>query len=108
MLPEGLAYGRQGGPELPHAVMLVQVTLLAPQIVVPVLAASRRVGAHGLNVALRISADPHVLPGGRDHQGLDAGQQPRVLDDHGIRPEITEAASAAPAPDPGAAGVAAP
>ncbi|MGH3151423.1 MAG: hypothetical protein ACRDOB_11945 [Streptosporangiaceae bacterium] len=39
---------------------------------------------------------------------LAAGEQLRVLDDRGIWPEITEATSAAPAPDPGAAGVTAP
>lgn len=38
---EGLAYGRQRGPELPDAVMLVLVALLPPHIVLPVLAAPR-------------------------------------------------------------------
>jgi hypothetical protein len=65
--PYDLAYGRQGGTEPPDPVMLVLIALLSPQIVVPVLAAARRVDAGGLDVALRIGTDPHVLPGRRDH-----------------------------------------
>lgn len=101
-----LADPRQGSPELPDPVVLVLVPLLTPQIVIPVLAASRRVGADGLDVALGIDADPHVLRGRRDHQGPDPGERPGVLDHRRVRTQIAETATAAPAPDPRAAGVA--
>src|ERR1700691_4322043 len=68
VLTDFLAYGRQHGAELPNPVMLGLVPLLTPQIVVQVLAAPGRIGAHGLDVASRIGADPDVLPGRRDHQ----------------------------------------
>jgi hypothetical protein len=49
-----LAQGWQDGAELPHPVVLVMILLLAPRVVVPVLAAPGRVGAGSLDVALRI------------------------------------------------------
>src|SRR5260370_3447793 len=85
--------------------MLSLVPLRAPQIVVPVLAAAGRIGANGLDVAPRVSADPYVLPGRRDHQGLDPGQRPPVVDGRGVGPQIREAAPAAPAQDSRAVGV---
>jgi hypothetical protein len=105
---EDLAYVRQGGAEQPDPVMLIVVPLLPPQIVVAVLAAACGIGADGLDVALRIGADPHVLPGRRDNQGLDAGQDLRIADDGRIRPEVAEAAPAAPAQDARAGRIAAP
>jgi hypothetical protein len=69
----GLSDGRQGGPEVLDPVVLVLVPLLAPPIVVPVLTASGRTGADGLDVPSRVGADPDVLPGWRDDQGLDPG-----------------------------------
>jgi hypothetical protein len=62
---------RQRSSEAEHPVMLGPVPLLAPKVVMPVLAAARRVGPHRLDVASRVRADPDVLPRGRDHQRLD-------------------------------------
>jgi hypothetical protein len=115
-LRHGQAYrgqhGRVPGAEVlgrvVGSVMLGLVPLLTPQIVVEVLAAPGRIGAHGLDVTPRIGADPDVLPGRRDHQGLDTGQRPRVLDGRGFGPEVGEPAPAAPAPDPGPVEVAVP
>jgi hypothetical protein len=108
MAADGLSDGRQGGPEVLDPVVLVLVPVLAPQIVVPVLTASGRIGADGLDVTSRVGADPDVLPGRRDDQGLDPGQRPRIRDRGAVRAEVAEAPPAAPAPDAGAVGVAAP
>ena len=53
------------------ALELLRVTLTPPLRVVHVLAASGRVGADDLDVPVRVRADPHRLPRGRDHQRLD-------------------------------------
>ena len=55
---DNLADSRQGDSEPPDPVVLVLVPLLTPQVVVPVLAASGRVGADGLDVTVRVDADP--------------------------------------------------
>ena len=57
----------KGSAELQHPVLLLPITLLAPGVVVAILAAACRVRAGRLDVARRICADPHVLPGRRDH-----------------------------------------
>src|SRR5579859_3096398 len=80
---------------------------LPPQVVVPVLAAARRVGADRLDVATRIGTDPDVFPRRRDHQRLDPGQGALILDRGGVRSEVAETATASSAPEPAAAGVAA-
>ena len=59
--------GRDGDP-----VELRAVAPKAPIGVVEVLAASGGVGAGGLQVAVGDRADPHIGPGWRDHQCLDA------------------------------------
>src|SRR5690349_10596085 len=97
---DDLADARQHGSEVPDPIVLSLIPLLTPQVVVPVLAASGRVGADGLDVAQRVGADPDVLPGRRDHQRPDAGQRLRVLDHRRIGPQVAEAPAAAPAPDP--------
>ena len=108
VLVDRVPQAREDSAELQHPVMLVPVAPLPPQVVVPVLAPSRGVGAHRLNVPSRLGTDPDVLPGGRNHQGLDAGQCLRVADRLLTEAEVAEPAPAAPAPDPGPARVAAP
>jgi hypothetical protein len=56
---DDLADARQGSPEGPDPVVLVLILLLTPQVVVAVLAASGRVGADGLDVALRVDDEAH-------------------------------------------------
>jgi hypothetical protein len=102
-----LAKAGQGGAELQHPVMLFLITLFAPQVVVAVLAAARRVRPGRLDVSRRIGADPYVLPGRRDHQGPDPGDRAPVAHRSPVRPQIPEATSAAPAPDPCRTGIAA-
>ena len=64
----------QRGRHLQHPVELLLVALLLPLLVVEVLATARGVGSDRLDVAVRVRADPDLLPRGRDHQVLDALQ----------------------------------
>jgi hypothetical protein len=58
---DDLADARQRGPEVPDPVVLSLVPLLTPQVVVPVLAASGRVGADGLDVAQRVGVRESLI-----------------------------------------------
>src|SRR6266516_1954593 len=107
MPADHLAQPGKGGAELQHPVVLFLITPLAPHVVVAVLAPARRVRPGRLDVSRRIWADPHVLPGRRDHQGPDPGDRAPVAHRGPIRPQIPEATPAAPAPDPRDAGIAA-
>ena len=66
---------RQRFGELEHLVELLLIAPCAPIGVVEVLLAARRVDAGRLQMAARVRADPHVLPGGRDRQRADAIQR---------------------------------
>jgi hypothetical protein len=105
MPADHLAQPGKGGAELQHPVVLLLITLHAPQVVVEVLAAPRRVRPGRLDVSRRIGADPHVLPGRRDHQGPDPGDRARIAHGSSTRPQIPEATPAAPAPDPRRTGI---
>jgi hypothetical protein len=63
---------RVGEPE--HVRELLDVTLLTPYLVVPVLGPAPAVDAGGLNVAQRIGRDPDVLPGWRDAKSAEAAK----------------------------------
>jgi hypothetical protein len=55
----------QLGQELPeplHPPELFAVSMLAPQRVIEVLLAARRIDSGGLEMAERVLADPHVAP----------------------------------------------
>src|SRR5262245_5668925 len=70
----------------------------APARVVQVLPATAVVAAGGLDVAGRVRADPHVLPGRRDHQIADALQDLGVGHALAVGVEVLEPlAPAAPA-----------
>ena len=64
----------QPGRHLQHAIVLLLVAQLPPGRVVQVLAAPRVVRADRLDVPVGPAADPHVVPGGRDHQVADAAE----------------------------------
>ncbi len=74
---DALAQPRQRRAELGQAVVLGLVAGGAPLRVVAVLLAPPRVAAGGLQVAVGARADPHLDPGGRDAQRLDAGHDTR-------------------------------
>src|SRR5437588_8821613 len=86
--------GEQFG-ELDHPLELLPITVLAPARVIQVLPAPGRVDAGGLEVAERVRAHPHVLPGRRDGQLADPGQVLGRLD--APPPVIYVAEAAAPA-----------
>jgi len=71
--------------------MLGQVALQAPGVVIAVLAAALRVDPRRLDVAVDRLADPHVLPGRRDDQGLDALKDNRVVGGAAVGIEVGEA-----------------
>ena len=95
---------RQRAGEDDHVVELLLVAALAPARVVEVLLAAALVDAGGLDVAAGVRADPHVLPGRRDHQLVDARQDLGILDALAVGVEDREAAAA---PTPAQAGAAA-
>src|SRR5581483_8923433 len=61
--------------ELEHVVELLAVAPLPPGRVVQVLPAPGGVGAHGLQMAVLVGADPYVGPRRRDGQRPDAGDR---------------------------------
>ena len=69
------AHIRQRLRHLQHPVELLLVAFLLPLLVIQVLAAARGIGADRLDVAVRMRADPDVLPRGRNDQILDAGER---------------------------------
>ena len=95
---------RQRAGEDDHVLELGLVAAGAPARVVEVLLAAALVDAGGLDVAAGIRADPHVLPRGRDHQLVDAGQDLGIVDALAVGVEDREAAAA---PDPAQARAAA-
>src|SRR5882672_11386562 len=69
---DALADLRKDLAELEHAAEFRRVARVAVQRVVAVLLATARVAGGGLDVAVRVRADPHVGPRGWDHQAVDA------------------------------------
>ena len=73
----------------------------APLVVIAVLLAPAGVAADGLQVAVGDRADPDVLPGGRDHEVLDADEGLVVLDGLAVRVEVAEGVAMLLAADAG-------
>ncbi len=78
-----------------HAPVLVLVTQFAPLGVVAVLLATASVAAGGLQVALRVAANPHIGVGRRDHQRGDARQGFAVAHALPLGVEVDEAVAPA-------------
>jgi hypothetical protein len=93
----------QRGRHLQHPVELLLVALLLPLLVVEVLAAARGVGSDRLDVPVRVGADPHFLPRGRDDQVLDTLQRFRIRDWRAVRILVGDPAPAAHPANSGAA-----
>src|SRR5581483_9658315 len=66
---------------------------LLPPLVIPVLFAARRVGADGLDVTVRVGADPHVAPCRRNHEFVDAVQGFDVVDRVAVGVDIRKPAA---------------
>jgi hypothetical protein len=91
----------QGLPELDHRAELLLVAAGAPLVVVAVLLAAGVVDPRRLEVAVRVEADPHVPPCGRDRQVGDALERLRIVDSLPVRIEVLEAAAPAAPRDAG-------
>jgi hypothetical protein len=89
----------EGAAEFKHPVELLPVLLVAPPVVVPVLATPGDVGPDSLDVAVLTRADPDVFPRGRDDQRLDAGDGDGVGEGLALHREVAETAPAAPTAD---------
>jgi hypothetical protein len=83
---DGGADGGQGVAKAEHALVLDVVAHLAPARMVAVLLAAPRIAARRLHVAVRARTDPHIGPGGRNGQCLDARQD--VVVAHGLAVRI--------------------
>ncbi|MNZ28836.1 hypothetical protein D3C78_460760 [compost metagenome] len=86
-----LAQFRQCIGEGQHARVFVAITKVTPQRVIAVLLAPASVASGGLQVTLRVSADPHVGIGRRHGQGLDTLQGDWVADALAIGIDINKA-----------------
>ena len=98
----------EGRRHLQHPVELLLVALLLPLLVVEVLTTASGVGADGLDVSVGIRADPHLLPGGWDHQSVDPVDGLLVGDGLTVVIVIREAFAAAHPAQPRTADYAAP
>ena len=102
-----LAQPGQGQGEPEHVRELLGVPLLAPPVVVAVLGPAPGVDPGGLDVTPRVGRDPHVAPGGREHQRGDPPQRARIGDQRAGRVPVPETVRALLAGEAGAARVAA-
>src|SRR5690606_25241807 len=91
MAANGYAEGGQGAGEDEHGVELGFLADLAIAGVVAVLLAAALVAAGGLEVAVGVGADPDIGPGGRDGQGLDAGEGGLVAEGFAAGAHVGEA-----------------
>ena len=86
----------QGLGERKHAPVFVLVAQLAPLRVVAVLLAAAGIAAGGLQVAMRVGADPHIRVGRGDHQCGDACEGFAVAYSLAIGIEVDETVAPAP------------
>ena len=91
--------GKTAG-EAQDPVVLLAVPRRSPLVVVAVLAATLGVHPGGLDVPVRVRADPHVLPGRRDGQRLDASDHLVVGDALAVGLRVGEALAGPPPADP--------
>ena len=88
--------------------MFLLIPAVLPVGMVKILASTRHVGSHRLQMAIGERRDPDVLPGRWNHQGIDALSDSLVGHRRTIGIQIGPAFASAPAGDPGLAGVGTP
>jgi hypothetical protein len=64
----------EGAAEVDHAFILVFILRFAPKGMIEILFAAALVAPDGLDVAVRIGADSHVLPGGGNDEAADSAE----------------------------------
>ena len=94
-----LADIRQRAGEVGKVRILHLVAALRPARVVAVLLAAPLVAARRLDVAIRVAAYPHIGPGGRNDQRLDARQRLFVDDRLSVRAGERKSCAGSSAPD---------
>ena len=97
-----LADGGEGGAEVEHVLVLGLVASFPPLRMVAGLLAALGVAAGGLEMAVGEGADPDAFPGGRDDEGLDAGEGFLVAEGFVVGGAVGEAGAGAMAGDAGA------
>src|SRR6185503_21217947 len=90
---------RQGAREGAHPAVLGVVAHFAPARVIAVLLAAARIAAGRLEVAIAVRADPHLFPGRRNRERLDAREDLLVAHCAAARQAVAEAAVVARAGD---------
>ena len=95
VLVDPVADAREGGGEGQKVVVLRLVADLAPATMVAVLLAPSSVTTDRLDVTVGERRDPHVSPGGRNHDVVDALQLVRVGDAAAVSRPVDEATPAA-------------
>src|SRR5262249_53417017 len=88
-----LADARQRLAEGDHSIELRLVLRRAIAGVITVLLSPFRIPADRLNVSVRMGADPDVVPGRRDREGLDASARLLVAHRLAARAHIAKSAS---------------
>jgi hypothetical protein len=91
----------QAARELHHVLELLRVAPRAPGVVVAVLLAPGDIRARRLEMAVRVRADPDVLPRGRNRELGDPLQHLRIVDPLAPLVDVAEAASVPAAADAG-------
>ena len=92
---------RELAGEVDHLVELLLVAPQTPLRVVDVLPPPSRVGAHRLDVAHRVRADPDVLPGRRDDEFADALEDLGLFDPLAVLVQVLEPSPAPATGEPG-------
>jgi hypothetical protein len=101
VLADHLSQTRKSACEVEHLVELLLVAPRAPARVVEVLLASRGVDAGGLQMTIRVRADPDIGPGGRDRELADPREHFLVADPVTVRVQVLESSAAPPSADAG-------
>ena len=91
IFPDVLAKARKGIGKHNHMLILHVLAYLAKLGVIAVLLSPSRIVTGGLDMAVRVGANPHSLPGRRDRERADARQDGLVGDDLSARGTIAEA-----------------
>src|SRR5439155_9118681 len=103
--PDATAHARQRRGEVEHRVELLLVAAFPPGIVVAVLLAPGGVDPGGLEMPVRVWADPHLVPGRGDREVADPLEHSLIGDAPAALIAIFEAPSPPPPRDPRARAV---
>ena len=98
---DALAYAREKLGKVDEALVFVQVAHAPPIIVVAVLLPPPGIPTGGLDVPVRVGADPHLAPGRRHGELAYTGESGLIADQLTGRRPVAEAGAGSFAPDAG-------